>query len=85
MTIQIPDNLLITSGLDEKLIKQELALLLYEKEFLTLMQAAELAEMHFFDFQALMKENNVYLPYDEQDLQSDLANLTKVLGSYINN
>jgi predicted HTH domain antitoxin len=80
MTIQIPDNILITSGLDEKHIKQELALLLYEKEFLTLMQAAELAEMHFLDFQMLMKENNVYLHYDERDLQTDLDNLTKVLG-----
>lgn len=80
MTIQLPDSLLTMSGLDEQHIKEQLALLLYKKEFLTLMQAAELAEMHFIDFQALMQKNDVFMHYDENDLEQDLANLDKVLG-----
>jgi predicted HTH domain antitoxin len=81
MTIQIPDEIIQNSEYTEKDLKQELALFLFEKKFLTLVQASKIAEMDFWQFQILMKDKNAYLHYDENDLETDLKNLDKLFTS----
>ncbi|TVR58653.1 MAG: hypothetical protein EA420_16970 [Candidatus Competibacteraceae bacterium] len=54
MAVVIPDETLYAAHLTAAELKQELAVLLFERDRLTLMQAAELAEMRPIPFQHLL-------------------------------
>jgi predicted HTH domain antitoxin len=75
MTITIPDELLKNSLITEQHIKQQLALILYDKKIFSLAQARKLAEMDKWDFLNLMKEHNVYLNYDMEDMEQDFKTI----------
>ena len=59
-------------------MKQEIALMLFQKEKLTLAQASQFAEMHRLAFQHLLKERKIPLHYDVQDFEQDLKTLRKM-------
>jgi predicted HTH domain antitoxin len=55
--------------------KQELALTLYARHKLTLIQAADLAETGFFEFQQLLRERSIPQHYTLEDLATDKLTL----------
>jgi predicted HTH domain antitoxin len=75
MTIVIPDQLAEAAQLDEKQVKQQLALRLYDTKVLGLYEARLLAEMTELEFYNLMKVNNIYINYDLEELKYDLEAL----------
>jgi predicted HTH domain antitoxin len=75
MTITLPSETLAATNLDEKEIKTELAIALYSLNKLTLVQAAELAETGFFEFQELLKNRAIPQHYSEDDLVADQATI----------
>jgi len=75
MIIELSDAIIKATKLTKSDIKKELALALYDNNMLTLMQASKLAEINFIDFQALLAERNIFLHYDEKDLDQDLKTL----------
>ncbi len=59
-------------------LKVELAVHLFEQEWLTLGQAARLAEMHVGDFMELLAQRGVSLHYDVEEFKEDVATLKRL-------
>jgi predicted HTH domain antitoxin len=64
--------------MSEAELKQEIAVMLFQKEKLTLGQASNLAEMNQFQFQNLLASRQIPLHYDLEDLDADLKTLRKL-------
>lgn len=75
MAMVISDELVRASGLSEAELFQELVLMLYAREKLTLGKASRLLSMTQLQFQALLAQHDLYIHYDVEDLQTDIANL----------
>lgn len=71
----ISDEILQTIQMTEEELVQELAILLYQKEKMTLGQASKLAGMSQLQFQFLLGSRNIRLHYDIADLETDLQTL----------
>lgn len=56
-------------------LKREIAVMLFSRNRLTLMQAAQVAEMSPFAFQHLLASREIGPHYDVEDLEEDLATL----------
>ncbi|HIK16011.1 MAG TPA: UPF0175 family protein [Leptolyngbyaceae cyanobacterium M33_DOE_097] len=79
MSLIISDELVQASGLSEAELLQELVLLLFQREKLTLGKASRLLGMPQLEFQTLLASRNLYVHYDVEDLHEDINNL-KELG-----
>ncbi len=75
MTVTIPDAILESARMSEAELRQEIAVLLYEKERLTLAQASHLAEMNRFSFQHLLASRGIFIHYGAEDFEQDLGTL----------
>ena len=72
MTLTLPE-IKMTEGE----LKQELALSLYAARKVTLIQAADIAGVGFFDFQGLLKDRKIPQHYGIEDLENDLRNFPR--------
>ncbi|HEX5154705.1 MAG TPA: UPF0175 family protein [Parafilimonas sp.] len=61
----IEDGFLKAAGLTEQQMKPEIAVMLFEKEKLSLRKAASLADMHWLDFMKELDKRKIALHYDE--------------------
>jgi len=75
MPLVISDDLVRASHLSEEEIKMELAVLLFQKNKLTLGQASKLANMGQFEFQHILASRKIPAHYDLQDYQDDMKTL----------
>jgi predicted HTH domain antitoxin len=75
MSVVISDDLLHTIRMTETELLQELAVLLYQKEKLTLGQASELARMSQLQFQLLLASRQIPIHYDVAEFEADLKTL----------
>lgn len=75
MTIIIPDNVLMSSKLTKEELLQEIAILLFQKEKLTLGQASQLAQMSQSQFQHLLASRKIPVHYDVVEFEEDLKTL----------
>jgi predicted HTH domain antitoxin len=64
MNVTISDEILSATRMSEAELKQEIAIMLFQKEKLTLGQASNLAEMNQFQFQNLLASRQIPLHYD---------------------
>lgn len=78
MALVIPDEIFNATHLSEKELKQEIALMLFSKDKLTLAQAAKLAEMDRFSFQHLLASRKIPVHYGVADFGHDLKTLKKL-------
>jgi len=62
----------------ERELRQELALSLYAARKVTIMQAADIAGVGFFDLQGLLRDRKIPQHYDDCDLESDLQVLREL-------
>lgn len=62
----------------ERELRQELALSLYAARKVTIVQAADIAGVVFFDFQGLLRERKIPQHYDIQDLEDDMRTLREL-------
>lgn len=81
MAVLIPDETLYAAHLTAAELKQELAVLLFKQDRLTLMQATELAEMQPIPFQHLLASRGISPHYDVPEFEQDLITL-KQLGMF---
>jgi len=79
MGVTIPDEICKATHLTEKELKQEIALMLFGKDKLTLAQAAKLADMDRLSFQHLLASRKIPVHYGVDDFEHDLKTL-KELG-----
>lgn len=73
MTLTLPDIKMTESEL-----KQELALSLYAARKVTLIQAADIAGVGFFEFQGLLRDRKIPQHYDIEDLENDMRTLREL-------
>jgi predicted HTH domain antitoxin len=74
MTLTLPENLRLT----ERELKLELALSLYAACKVSLIQAADIAGVGFFDFQGLLRDRKIPQHYGVQDLENDMRTLQEL-------
>ncbi|HEY5234221.1 MAG TPA: UPF0175 family protein [Verrucomicrobiae bacterium] len=67
MTLTLPET-----KFSEDELKQELALSLYAARKVTLIQAADIADVGFFEFQGLLKDRKIPQNYGIEDLEQDM-------------
>lgn len=75
MAMVISDELVRASGLSEAELFQELVLLLYAQEKLSLGKASRLLSLTQLQFQALLAQRDLHIHYDVEDLQADINTL----------
>lgn len=78
-TIQLPGQILSLTGMTEQELRQEIAIMLFQREKLTLAQASKLAQLDFLQFQHLLASRKISVHYDIEELEQDLLTL-KDLG-----
>jgi predicted HTH domain antitoxin len=78
MSFTIPDEVLRATGLNEQEMAQEIAVMLFEKEKLTLAQAARLAGLNRIEFQQLLASRQIPVHYGLEELEQDLQTLRKL-------
>lgn len=78
MSLLIPDEILQASRLSERELKVEIAVMLFEKEKLTLGQASRLAAMNHLEFQHLLASRQISVHYEVADFEQDLKTLDEL-------
>lgn len=78
MSLVIPDDILQATRMSAAELKQELAVLLFQREKLTLGQASRLAEMSQVQFQHLLASRYIPLHYDVAEFEEDLRTLREL-------
>jgi len=75
MGLVIPDEVLQAARMTEGELQQEIAVLLFQKEKLSLAQAAGLAGLTRLQFQHLLSSRQIPVHYGEAELAEDLKHL----------
>lgn len=78
-SVTYPNDLLLATRMTGQEMSMELAVTLYQREKLSLGQAAVLAGMRKMQFQHLLASREIPLNLDVADLEKDIANL-RALG-----
>jgi predicted HTH domain antitoxin len=72
-TLMFADDVLAWTNMSEQELATELAIALYQREKVTLEQAARLAKLDRIDFQHLLASRDLYLTLDIDDLEQDIS------------
>lgn len=75
MDLVISEDILQAAHTTADELKQEIAVMLFSRDRLTLVQAAEVAEMSPFSFQHLLASREIGPHYDVDDFEEDLETL----------
>jgi len=78
MGIIIPDDILQMTRMTEEELRQEIAIVLFQKEKLTLAQASHLAQMSRLQFQHLLASRQIAVHYDIAEFEDDLKTLEEM-------
>ena len=78
MSLVIPDEILQAAGMSEPELKQEIVILLFQKEKLTLAQASRLAAMNRLQFQHLLASRQIPVHYGRAEFEEDLKTLQEM-------
>ncbi len=78
MSIVVPDEILTATRMTEAEMCQEVAVMLFQKEKLTLAQASRFASMHRVAFQHLLASRHIPVHYDVEDFEQDIKNLQEM-------
>jgi predicted HTH domain antitoxin len=78
MSLMISDDVLRSTRMSEPEMRQEIAVMLYGREKLTLEQAADLAGMPQINFRQLLASRDVLIHYDIEDFEGDLRTLREL-------
>ena len=81
MSLVIPDEILQSTHMSEKELSQEIAVLLFQKEKLTLGQASQLAGLSQWQFQQLLASRHIPVHYDVAEFEEDLKTLKELRQS----
>ena len=78
MSLIISDEVIQATQMSEAELRQEIAVLLFQKEKLTLGQSSWLAGMSQLQFQHLLASRQVPVHYDVADFEEDLKTLREL-------
>ncbi len=75
MTLVIPQDVIKASGLSEDELLQEIILMLFQQEKISLGKASELLGIPQIKFQRLLSERGICVNYDVAEFQEDVRHL----------
>lgn len=78
MSVVISDEILHAARMSEAELKQEIAVMLFQKEKLTLGQASRLAGMNQLQFQHLLASRQIPVHYNVEDFEADIKRLREM-------
>ena len=78
MGLVIADEILTTTRMTAAEMQQEIAIMLFEKEKLTLAQASRFAGMHRVAFQHLLASRHIPMHYGVEDFEQDIETLREM-------
>lgn len=78
MNVLISEDIVQATRMTEKEINQELAILLFQKEKLSIGQASQLAGINLLQFQHLLASRQIPVHYDVADFKQDLETLKEL-------
>ncbi len=78
MSLVIPEEILTTTRMSEAEMRQEIAIMLFQKEKLTLAQASRFAGINRIAFQHLLASRQIPVHYDVEDFEQDINNLKEM-------
>ena len=78
MTLVIPNDILSASGLSEKELKLEIAIMLFSQEKISIGKARHLAGMNLLDFQKELNQRGICIHYDVEELEEDIQTLNQL-------
>jgi predicted HTH domain antitoxin len=71
----VPEDILQAAGMSEEELRQEIAVLLFQRDKLTLARASRLAGMGRLQFPHLLASRQIPVHYDESDFDEDLRTM----------
>jgi predicted HTH domain antitoxin len=78
MSIVVSDEMLTATRMTEAEMRQEIAVMLFQKEKLTLAQASRFAGIHRIAFQHLLASRHIPMHYGVKDFEQDIKNLREM-------
>ena len=78
MALVISDDIVRATRMNEQELAQSLAVMLFEKDKLTLGQASRLAAMSQWEFRGLLAAQGIPLHYDVAEFRQDIATLREL-------
>ena len=78
MSVTIADEFLIAARMSEEELRQEIAVMLFERERVTLAQAARLAGQDLGRFQHLLATRDIEIHYDVPEFEAYLQTLREL-------
>jgi predicted HTH domain antitoxin len=81
VSIVISDDILQATRMSEEELKQEIAVLLFQKNKLTLAQASRVAGLSRLQFQHLLASRQILVHYDVAEFEEDLKTLEEMGGT----
>ncbi|HLO84218.1 MAG TPA: UPF0175 family protein [Nostocaceae cyanobacterium] len=78
MSIVISDEIIAATHMTEAEMKQEIAVMLFQKEKLTLAQASRFAGMNRMAFQHLLASRQIPVHYGVEDFEQDIKTLQEM-------
>ena len=79
MGVTITDEMLAAARMTEAEMKQEIAIVLFQKDKFTLARASRFAEMDRIAFQQILASRQISIHYGIEDFERDIQNL-KAIG-----
>ena len=78
MSLVIPDDILRAANISAGELRQEIALLLFQQDKLTLGQASEFSGMSQLEFQRLLASYHISVHYGRREFVEDLETLRRL-------
>ena len=78
MSLTIPDALLQSAHMSEVELRQEIAVLLFQRDKLTLAQASRFARSSRLQFQHMLASRQIPVHYDVAEFEEDLQTLHRL-------
>ena len=78
MVLEIPDQILSKSKYSATEFRLDIAIMLYQKQVMSLARAAEWVGLSRIEFQKELQNRAIHLNYEESDLEEELATLEKI-------
>ncbi|AFY59470.1 UPF0175 family protein [Synechococcus sp. PCC 6312] len=75
MSVIVSDQVLAATGMTEAEMRQEIAVMLFQQEKLTLAQASHLAGIHRVTFQHLLASRQIPVHYSVEDFEHEIKSL----------
>ncbi|NER52247.1 MAG: UPF0175 family protein [Symploca sp. SIO1A3] len=75
ITLNLPEHLVQTNTFNESDWLREIAIALFQQEYITISRASKIARMHLLDFQQLIASRGICVHYDVEEFSQDIRHL----------